>query len=342
MKIESSVMSLAASSSQEKTHSVTEELNAWVDTQQEGRPPAAKGEGLFAVFEQAAVYSSSTEEEIVFEVSQKDKDKLMLISKLFEALAGKKLRFFIPERIKLCSNKDCAYQNPQKAQPARRRGWGLIYQRREYKEETARMDFSARGIVQTSDGKKIRIKLELSLSRRFVSEENLMIRAGDALIDPIVVNFGTPSAELTDSKFGFDIDSDGQEDNISFVKSGSGFLVLDKNGDGRINDGSELFGPSSGNGFMELRELDSDGNGWIDENDPVYDRLQIWTRDEDGNDRLFAIGQKGIGAIYLGCVESAFELRDASSALHGQIGRTGVFLREDGSPGTLQHVDLSI
>jgi len=342
VKIESFVMSLSSVSSQTETHSVTEELNAWVDTQQE-RSFAADGDNLFAVFDQAAVYSSGSCEDITFEVSQQDRDKLTLLSKIIEALTGKKMRFYIPEKIKFSAGRDYAYGKLQNAQPAaRRRGWGLTYRRREVSEETARMDFRAQGVIKTSDGKTIRLNLDLSLSRSFVSEDSLTIRAGDALIDPIVVNFGAPSADLTGERYGFDIDRDGREEDISFVKSGSGFLVYDRNGDGKINDGGELFGPSSGNGFMELAALDSDGNGWIDENDPIYDRLQIWTKDEDGNDRLFAIGQKGIGAIYLGSVESAFALKDAENALLGRIGSTGVFLREDGSAGTLQHVDLSV
>ena len=52
--------------------------------------------------------------------------------------------------------------------------------------------------------------------------------------------------------------------------SGSGFLALDKNGNGKIDDGSELFGTKSGDGFADLAEYDSDGNGWIDEKGRVY------------------------------------------------------------------------
>ena len=254
------------------------------------------------------------------------------------------MRFLLPEKIKIAANPDYAYKNSstQGQSAAMRKGWGLDYQRHEYTQETARMDFTAQGIVKTSDGKTISISLDLNVSRSFVSENHISIKAGDALIDPIVVNFGTPSAELTSQKFLFDLDNDGRDDNISFVKNGSGFLVFDKNGDGVVNNGSELFGPSTGNGFMELRALDSDGNGWIDENDPIYERLQIWTKDETGRDQLLAVGQKGIGAIYLGSVSSAFELKDASNALQGQIQRTGIFLREDGTAGTVQHVDLSV
>ena len=57
---------------------------------------------------------------------------------------------------------------------------------------------------------------------------------------------------VSDMKFKFDIDSDGKVDEISFVGKSSGFLALDKNEDGKINDGSELFGTKSGDGFSDL------------------------------------------------------------------------------------------
>lgn len=342
MKIESSVMALSASSAQSKTHSVTEQLNAWADGQQQGSQAGFKDD--VQEIEQSAIFSISTDDAITFEISATDKIKINLLNKMLEALTGKKMRFFLPKKIRLTSIPSITYTNPlQQGQPAAaRKGWGISYQRQEYTAETASMDFNAEGIVKTSDGKTLRFNLDMSLSRAFVSEDTLSIKAGDALIDPIVVNFDAPSAQLTAQKFQFDLDSDGREDSMSFVKSGSGFLVFDKNGDGTINNGGEMFGPSTGNGFMELKAFDTDGNGWIDENDPVYDRLQIWTKDENGQDRLFAIGQKGIGAIYLGSVSSAFELKDDANALQGKIQRTGVFLRENGTAGTLQHVDLSI
>jgi hypothetical protein len=45
--------------------------------------------------------------------------------------------------------------------------------------------------------------------------------------------------------------------------------------DGRVNDGRELFGPITGDGFAELAAYDDDGNNWIDENDGIYDNLSI-------------------------------------------------------------------
>jgi len=97
-------------------------------------------------------------------------------------------------------------------------------------------------------------------------------------VDPLVLNFEGNRAELTGAKFAFDLDQDGEQEHISFVGSGSGILVLDRNKDGIVNDGSELFGPSTGNGFNELASLDGDENGWIDENDAAYQDLSVWTR----------------------------------------------------------------
>ena len=160
--------------------------------------------------------------------------------------------------------------------------------------------------------------------------------------DPLVINFDKFSAELTDNKIAFDITSTGNLSQISFVKSGSGFLAIDKNHDGVINNGSELFGPKTGSGFLELSAYDSDQNGWIDENDDAFDNLLIWTKDKNGEDHLFGLLDKNVGAIYLGNVVSEFGLKTTGNELLGQIQSTGIFLKEDGQAGTIQHVDLAL
>ncbi|MDI6602302.1 MAG: hypothetical protein QME46_11105 [Thermoanaerobacteraceae bacterium] len=38
----------------------------------------------------------------------------------------------------------------------------------------------------------------------------------------------------------------------------------------------------TGNGFQELMQFDDDSNSWIDENDDIFDKLRIWTKDSDG------------------------------------------------------------
>ena len=351
MKIESSAVSFAASSYQSSVVSKTESLQAWdnrgaINDNTENGNLGDQAEDYILSLDNTKTQSVSknNKKEAVFEMSDQDRAKITLLAKMIERLTGKKLRILIPVKW-VTDSQNCDMQGNESAaaaQPAQGVGWGINYSRTDTVTENAQMSFSADGAVKTADGREINFSLDLNVSRSFVQQESLTIRAGDALLDPLVVNFDASSAELTGQKYSFDLDNDGNNESISFVQQGSGFLALDKNGDGTVNNGGELFGPSTGNGFMELKDYDSDGNGWIDENDPIYENLQIWTKNEQGADELFAIGQAGIGAIYVNGINSSFELKDASNELQGQIKQTGIFLHENGTAGTIQNVDLVV
>src|SRR5690606_39376019 len=78
--------------------------------------------------------------------------------------------------------------------------------------------FSATGEILTVDGKRLRFELNMQMSREFYQSTSVSLRAGDAVRkDPLVINFGGNAAELTDQKFDFDIDADGEVDRVSFV-----------------------------------------------------------------------------------------------------------------------------
>ncbi|MCB1724429.1 MAG: hypothetical protein H6953_14760 [Chromatiaceae bacterium] len=222
------------------------------------------------------------------------------------------------------------------------RGFGLRYEYRAVQYESEQLSFSAEGVAKTADGREISFNVSLNMSREFYSETAVTFEAGRKLHDPLVLNFDGNAAELTERDFTFDIDSDGHADQVAFVGEGSGFLALDRNGDGEINDGSELFGPTTGDGFAELASYDSDQNNWIDENDPIYADLRIWSRAQDGSTSLLALGLQGVGAIYLGRVASPFTVKDDANQDLGQVRNSGIFLNEDGSVGTLQQVDLVV
>ena len=210
--------------------------------------------------------------------------------------------------------------------------------------ETEETGFRANGRACTEDGRTIDFNINILMSRSYMEYMNVSIPTmADALCDPLVVNIGSDTADVRDQIFKFDLDADGTEDEISMLGKGSGFLALDKNGDGKINDGSELFGTKSGDGFGDLREYDSDGNGWIDENDDVFSKLKVWCKDENGKDILMDLKEADIGAIFLGEQQTEFSLGGADGYRDGVIRSTGVFLREStGAAGTVQHVDLSL
>jgi hypothetical protein len=210
----------------------------------------------------------------------------------------------------------------------------VVRERVEIHSESEQSSFEAQGQVQTADGRTIQFSTALNLQREYQSYTATTVAAKTT--DPLVINFSGGSARLTGAKVSFDLDSDGTPDSISFVGSGSGFLALDANGDGKVNNGSELFGPQTGNGFGELAAYDSDGNGWIDENDPVFSQLRIWTQDG-----LSTLADKGVGAISVASAETPFALKDGSNHLQGNIRATGVYLGENGPVGTVQQVDLA-
>jgi hypothetical protein len=204
--------------------------------------------------------------------------------------------------------------------------------------EAESVSFAAKGQVQTADGQTIAFDVELSMSREYASSEKISIEAN--LADPLVVNYGGVAASLTTDRFSFDLTGDGNAEQIAFAGEGSGFLALDKNGDGTINDGTELFGPQSGDGFADLRAYDEDGNGWIDEGDGVYGDLLVWARDGFGNDTLYSLKELDIGAINLQNASTEFTIGNSSDA-QGVVRSTGVFLKDSGGAGTIQHIDLT-
>ena len=209
--------------------------------------------------------------------------------------------------------------------------------------ESESTTFASKGLVQTADGRNIDFNVEVSMSRAFMSQIDTLEVQEYIKTDPLMINLDTNIGSVSDQKFFFDLDSDGDEEQISFAGKGSGFLALDKNGDGKINDGSELFGTSSGDGFKDLAAYDEDGNGWIDENDSVFSKLKVWTKDENGNDYLIDLKKADVGAIYLSNADTQFSLKDDENNLNAEIKKTGIYLREStGVVGTLNHVDIVV
>ncbi len=209
--------------------------------------------------------------------------------------------------------------------------------------EQEKTSFSTSGKVITKDGREIEFGIDMKMSRSFAEYyEERQKTSKPKFCDPLVINLDADISGLSDQKFFFDIDNDGILDRISQLSSGSGYLALDKNGDGKINDGGELFGTKSGNGFADLAAYDDDGNGWIDEDDEIFDKLLIWAKDENGKDVLYHLKDKGVGAICLSSAATEFALNSSqTNATNGVIRRTGMFLFESGNVGTVQHIDLA-
>ncbi|MCR4922780.1 MAG: hypothetical protein K5931_02095 [Lachnospiraceae bacterium] len=212
-----------------------------------------------------------------------------------------------------------------------------------YYKESEETSFETTGKVVTADGRELEFNLSLSMSRSFEESyrsevENIV----SVMCDPLVINLDSDIAQVSDQKISFDLDQDGKEDRISRLAKGSGFLAIDKNEDGMVNDGSELFGTKTGDGFYDLSKYDEDKNGFIDEADSVFEKLRICVFDDKGEQTLYKLKEKDIGAIYLGNAATDFKLNDHhTNRTNAAIRKTGIFLYENGSVGSIQHVDLA-
>ncbi|QIK36985.1 hypothetical protein GWK36_02080 [Caldichromatium japonicum] len=155
--------------------------------------------------------------------------------------------------------------------------------------------------------------------------------------DPLVLDLGGQGITTTGIAGGidFDLNGDGRLERMSTVYGQSWFLALDRNGNGYIDDGRELFGDQNGavHGFAELGRYDDNTDGRIDQQDAVFARLRLVQLGARGAQTLQTLGQAQVAAIELN-----YQHRRVALAAYDQIAQTGRFIRSDGTAG--QAADL--
>lgn len=342
MKISAYAMAMQNRHEQLQQSSVKETLRIWVD-----RPAPASPSSQQVTLSPAAQEKQASETTAMDDAAHNAKHdpKLQLLILMLEKLTGQKVRVFDASEIKPVHGPDLP-SSPAHAgsQPPPRAGFGVAYDKVASYSEFEQTTMQASGVIKTSDGREIEFSLNLLMQRQYSETSSTSVRLGDAArkTDPLVINFNGTAAQLSEQRFAFDLNSDGTNEQINFTSHGSGFLALDINGDGRINNGSELFGPATGNGFNELAQYDGDGNGWIDESDDVYRQLKVWMKDATGSDSLSSLASLGVGAISLHAIDTPFDIKTASNQLLGSIRASSVYLNEDGTAGSVQQIDLTV
>ncbi|MCX6075235.1 MAG: hypothetical protein NTY39_13010 [Campylobacterales bacterium] len=260
--------------------------------------------------------------------------KLRAIAAVLEQLMGKKIT------VSSFHAEGNGTLQLQKEGGAPRVGWGMEATSSYSLHEEQSLAMNLSGKIVTEDGKKMEFSLNLQFNREFNLTQSSSFRAGDALSDPLVISLdgGSP---IGNGRFGFDLIEGGGVENIPLLSGESGFLALDKNGDGKINSGKELFGPQSGSGFNELRALDDDKNGWIDENDTQFKALKIWIK-TDQSDRLVSLKEVGIGALSLQPVKGEFDFNDSTNTTQARLKDTSVAITESGEAKPIFGLDIAI
>ncbi|WP_236598189.1 calcium-binding protein [Alicycliphilus denitrificans] len=177
--------------------------------------------------------------------------------------------------------------------------------------------------------------------------------------DPLVLDLdgdGIETVGITGSNpILFDHDADGTRTGTGWIKPDDGFVVLDLNGNGRIDSGREMFGdqtlrsgppaqigasPFHANGYAALAAYDTNGDGAINPQDAIYGQLRVW-RDlnQDGvsqANELQTLGQLGVASIGVAGTQANVDLGGGNS-----MPLSGSFSRTDGSTGTSGIAELS-
>ena len=167
------------------------------------------------------------------------------------------------------------------------------------------------------------------------------------LISPIVLDLDGDGVETKGLQNGvfFDHDANGFAQQSGWVGRDDGLLAWDRNNDGQINDGRELFGSgtvlqngsNAANGFAALDDLDDNRDGKIDANDAAWASLRVW-KDANGDahtdaGELLSLADAGIQSIGTSYKNST--VIDAQGNEHRQVGR---YTRTDGSTATATDV----
>ena len=159
--------------------------------------------------------------------------------------------------------------------------------------------------------------------------------------DPLTLDLDGDGIETIAPNAGivFDFDGDGKRTGTGWVKGDDGFVVLDLDGNGTIDNGSELFGVDTvkkdgtfaKDGFDALRELDSNNDGAFDASDDKYSQVKIWQDlNQDGISQvneLKSLSDLGITSINLTAKKTSI---DSNGNL---ISAVGSYTKEDGTVG---------
>lgn len=363
MRIESSAQQWQTQHSESRLQAHSQQLSAWVGERPSAnanrstassaapRPPLpAQTPAQAPAASQAHISAEAARRAQDFDAEAGLTPLLRMVSDLIERMTGVSARIMplpplgqapaaaAPTAASSATDKPSSEPSNAPERP----GWGAVLQERHVYAESESLQLALQGSIKTNDGREINFQLQLHMQRSYYEESSSEIRLGNArATDPLVINLDASAAQLQELRFAFDLHSDGKAEQVPLLSGNRGFLALDRNGNGRIDNGSELFGPASGNGFSELALYDEDGNGWIDEGDSVFQRLRIWTPDANGAGRLQSLQEAGVGALSLAAATTAFALRGSANQALGSLRATSAYVNENGSVGTLQQVDLA-
>ncbi|NRA55238.1 MAG: hypothetical protein HRU23_13930 [Gammaproteobacteria bacterium] len=206
---------------------------------------------------------------------------------------------------------------------------------------TQSLNYKSSGIYQIND-QVFHSTFQLQLSEQRISMTQSTISA-QALKDPLLVQFGSSAiGQLNGQYSDIDINNDSTLDRLPMFNGDVGYLVFDKNNNGKADGGHELFGPQSGDGFTDLSALDSNNNGFIDREDENFSQLMLWQIDSSGQEQWRALSDTNIEAISLNSSVTPFNFYDKDDKLQAKLTQSSVAITDKGTAYGVHQVDVRI
>jgi hypothetical protein len=181
----------------------------------------------------------------------------------------------------------------------------------------------------------------------FIGDLQTSFNQAQTITSPIILDLDGNGVDTISKSAGIHFDLDGNKfaETTGWVGKNDGLLVLDKNGNGKIDNGTELFGNNTllkngtkaANGFVALAELDNNKDGKIDASDTAYNQLRVW-KDSNSNGladtgELLTLTQAGVKSLNTGYTNQT--QTDAQGNQHLQVGN---YTRTDGSTRAMNDV----
>ena len=199
-----------------------------------------------------------------------------------------------------------------------------------------------------------RINDEYAIAKQFDEElwrvatgAHNIVKTAETVRSPLIIDLDGDGIETVSSDKGVYFDHDGNSlaEKSGWVGKDDGLLVRDINGNGQIDDGTELFGNNSvlsngqkaANGFEALKNLDSNNNGTFDSFDTAWNQVKVWKdSNKNGvvdNGELLSLEQAGVEHFNLNYINS--NLQDENGNIIGEVGTYG---KTDGTSGNLSDI----
>ena len=173
--------------------------------------------------------------------------------------------------------------------------------------------------------------------------------AENANVDPLVLDLNKDGFDIETKKFGahFDLNCDGFAEKINWTRKDA-ILALDKNHNGLIDDGSELFGDyhlladgsKAKNGFEALAQYDTNNDGVIDENDEIFDQLRLWI-DENGDGVSDQGELKSLKDMHIKAINLDYAYVNQPTGTEALIGNVATFVYDDDTVGNIGEMWMS-